>query len=89
MPHLCGLPPSPALNTNNWKMSKRVPAESYLPLPTPTMITPYLPSISPLWLPDTKWPSSRWVKACCATHSYDISSPLTHPSQSMPHDTQT
>ncbi|MPC71983.1 hypothetical protein E2C01_066275 [Portunus trituberculatus] len=90
MPHQCGLPPSPALFTNKWKMSKEGPAESYLALPTTlTMITPYLPSISPHWLPDTKRPLSRWVEACCATHGYGISSPLTHPSQSMPDDTQT
>ncbi|MPC89284.1 hypothetical protein E2C01_084222 [Portunus trituberculatus] len=70
-------------------MSKRGPAKSILALPTLTMITPYLPSISRHWLPDTKRPSSRWIEACCATHDCDISSSLTRPSQSMPHDTQT
>ncbi|MPC87860.1 hypothetical protein E2C01_082739 [Portunus trituberculatus] len=56
-------------------VQKKGPAESYFALPTLTMITPYLPSISPHWQPDTKRPSSRWVEACCATLGYGISSP--------------
>ncbi|MPC58075.1 hypothetical protein E2C01_052070 [Portunus trituberculatus] len=82
MPHQCGLPPSPPLNTNNWEMSKKGPAESYLALPTLTVIMPSLPSISPHWQPDTKQPLSRWVEACCATHPYDNSFPPMRPSQS-------
>ncbi|MPD05983.1 hypothetical protein E2C01_101758 [Portunus trituberculatus] len=48
MPHQCGLPPSPALNSNNWKMFKRGPAESYIALPTLTM---YDHALSTLDLP--------------------------------------
>ncbi|MPC67549.1 hypothetical protein E2C01_061726 [Portunus trituberculatus] len=89
MPHQCGLTSSPPLNSNNWKMSKRGPAGSSLALPTQTTITPYLPSISPHWLPDTERSSSGWVEASCAIHGYDTSSTPTCPSQPMPHVTQT
>ncbi|MPC48817.1 hypothetical protein E2C01_042600 [Portunus trituberculatus] len=87
MPHLCGHPPPPPLNSNNWKMSKGGHAGTSLALPTQTTIMPYLPTLAARHRAALVRLGRGLLRNPRLRHL--LPPPLTRNSQPMPHATQT